>query len=76
VIIRASTTCSGIGGGTIVATVKPSASGAFKALIRLPAAFDSARAAYLRAQTTVRKTKANPKPFPTFTLIRGITRGG
>jgi hypothetical protein len=75
VIIRASSTCAGIASATIVATVKPSRSGAFKATFRLPASFANAHAAYLRAQTTVRKTKSNPKPFPSFTLIRGIALG-
>lgn len=75
VVIRASSTCSAIGGGVVVATVKPSPSGAFSAVIRLPASFARDRAVYLRAQTTVRKTKTNKKPFPTFTLIRGITLG-
>jgi hypothetical protein len=75
VVIRASPTCSAIASATIVATVKPSPSGAFKASFRLPAGFANAHAVYLRAQTTVQKTKTNRKPFPTFTLIRGIVLG-
>ena len=72
VVLRASTSCSGIAAGAIVATTTPSRSGAFTATGELPPALASAPAVFLRAQTRVPKTQRNPKLFQTFTLIRGI----
>ena len=69
VTIRASASCSGIGTGTIVATVKPSATGAFSARFDLPAGQSTV---FLRAQTRVRKHATTKTTFPTFTLVRGI----
>jgi virginiamycin B lyase len=69
VTIRASASCSGIGTGTIVATVRPSASGAFSARFDLPAGQSTV---FLRAQTRVRKHATTKTTFPTFTLVRGI----
>jgi streptogramin lyase len=69
VVIRASASCSTIGSGTIVATVKPSSSGAFTARFDLPAGMMTA---FLRAQTRVRKHAGSKTTFPTFTLVRGI----
>jgi streptogramin lyase len=67
--IRASASCSTIGSGAVVATVKPSASGAFSARFDLPAGMTTA---FLRAQTRVRKHAGSRTTFPTYTLIRGI----
>jgi streptogramin lyase len=69
VTIRASASCSSIGAGKVVATVKPSASGAFTARFDLPAGQTTV---YLRAQTRVRKHAGSSTTFPTFTLIRGV----
>ena len=73
VIIRASTACSTIGKGAIVATVRPSARGAFAAKFTLPA---SQSVVYLRAQTKVRKNTRSERTFASFTLIRGLKVGG
>lgn len=69
VSIRASASCSTIATGSIVATVKPSASGAFTARFDLPA---GATTVFLRAQTRVRKHAGSRTTFPTYTLVRGI----
>jgi len=69
VTIRASASCSTIGTGTIVATLKPSASGAFTAHFDLPAGSSTV---FLRASTRVRKHATSKNTFPTFTLVRGI----
>lgn len=69
VVIRASASCSAIGQGVIVATVKPSPSGAFTARFNRPA---SQSVLYLRAQTKVRNNTRSKKTFATFTLIRGL----
>jgi len=69
VVIRASASCSTIGTGVIVATVKPSRRGAFTAQITLPA---SQSVVYLRAQTKVRNNTRSKKTFASFTLIRGL----
>jgi hypothetical protein len=66
VVIRASASCSTIGTGAIVATVKPSPRGAFTAHFDLGA---SQRVVYLRAETKVRNRR---RTFSTFTLIRGV----
>jgi hypothetical protein len=77
VVLRASATCAGIGRGRVVATVKPSRSGAFTATFKLPPALASAQAVFLRAQTKVPKAAAHRrKLFDTFTLIRGLRTGG
>jgi hypothetical protein len=75
VVIRASASCPAIAAGTIVASVKPSRSGAFTASIKLPAGLQKATAIYLRAQTKVRKVITSKKTFDTFTLIRGVRIG-
>ena len=72
ITIRASASCSSIGTGTIVATVKPSSSGAFTARFDLPAGRTTV---FLRAQTRVRKHPGSKTTFPTFTLVRGIKLG-
>jgi streptogramin lyase len=69
VTIRASASCSSIGTGKVVATVKPSAAGAFTARFDLPAGQSTV---FLRAQTRVRKHAGSRTTFPTFTLIRGV----
>src|SRR5439155_3301920 len=69
VTIRASASCSGIGSGKVVATVKPSAGGAFTARFEVPAGQGTV---FLRAQTRVRKHAGSKTTFPTFTLVRGI----
>jgi hypothetical protein len=69
VVVRASSSCSTIGTGTIVATVKPSPSGAFTARFDLP---PGQSVVFLRAQTKVRKSTTNKKTFATFTLVRGV----
>ena len=69
VFIRASTACSTIGKGVIVATVRPSSRGVFAAQLTLPA---SQSVVYLRAQTKVRKNTRSKKTFASFTLIRGL----
>jgi streptogramin lyase len=69
VMIRASASCSSIGTGTIVATVKPSSSGAFTARFDLPA---DRTTVFVRAQTRVRKHAGSRTTFPTYTLVRGI----
>jgi streptogramin lyase len=69
VTIRASASCSSIGTGTIVATVKLSASGAFTAHFDLPAGSSTV---FLRASTRVRKHATSKNTFPTFTLVRGL----
>jgi len=69
VTIRASASCSTIGTGTIVATVKPSAGGAFTAHFDLPAGSSTV---FLRASTRVRKHATSKNTFPTFTLVRGV----
>ena len=69
VTIRASASCSGVGTGTVVATVKPSSNGAFSARFELPA---GQATVFLRAQTRVRKHARSRTTFPTFTLVRGI----
>lgn len=69
VVIRASASCSTIGRGKIVATVRPSPRGAFKARIVLPA---GSSVIFLRAQTRVRKNTRSRKTAATFTLIRGV----
>jgi hypothetical protein len=66
VVIRASASCSTIGRGAIVATVKPSRHGAFTAHFDLGA---GQSVVYLRAQTKVRNSK---RTFSTYTLIRGV----
>jgi hypothetical protein len=73
IVIRASASCSTIGQGVIVATVKPSPSGAFTAHINGPA---GRSVVYLRAQTKVRNNTHSKKTFATFTLIRGLSFGG
>jgi len=67
--IRASASCSTIGSGKVVATVKPTASGAFTARFALPT---GQSVVYLRAQTAVRKHPGSKHTFPTFTLVRGV----
>lgn len=52
-----------------VARVKTDRRGRFTARIKAPA---GVRAAIYRAQTSVPKTRRNPKKFPTFTLPRGV----
>jgi virginiamycin B lyase len=69
VTIRASASCSSIGSGTIVATVKPSANGAFRATFTLPPGQSTV---FLRAQTRVRKHAGSKHTFPTLTLVRGV----
>jgi streptogramin lyase len=70
--IRASASCSSIGTGTVVATVKPSANGFFSARFDLPA---GSATVFLRAQTRVRKHAGSRTTFPTFTLVRGVRLG-
>jgi Divergent InlB B-repeat domain len=70
VVIRASASCSAIGRGAIVATVKPSRRGAFTAHFDLGA---GQSIVYLRAQTKVRNNK---RTFSTYTLIRGVKLAG
>jgi hypothetical protein len=73
VVLRASSTCADIGRAAVVATVRPSRSGAFTASFELPSALASAQTVFLRAQTKVRRAGARrDKLFDTFTLIRGI----
>jgi hypothetical protein len=67
--IRASASCSSIGSGTVVATVKPASSGAFTARFALPS---GQTVVYLRAQTAVLKHAHSKNTFPTFTLVRGV----
>jgi streptogramin lyase len=69
VTIRASASCSTIGTGTVVATVKPSSTGAFTARFALP---PGQTTVFLRAQTRVRKHAGSRTTFPTYTLVRGI----
>jgi hypothetical protein len=73
IVIRASASCSTIGQGAIVATVKPSPSGAFTAHVNGP---KGRGVVYLRAQTKVRHNTHSKKTFATFTLIRGLSFGG
>jgi hypothetical protein len=73
VTIRASASCSSIGTGAIVATVKPSSKGAFSARFDLPAGQSTV---FLRAQTRVRKHAGSRTTFPTFTLVRGLKLAG
>jgi streptogramin lyase len=73
VTIRASASCSTIGAGAIVATVKPSSKGAFTARFDLPAGQSTV---FLRAQTRVRKHAGSRTTFPTFTLVRGLKLAG
>jgi hypothetical protein len=67
--IRAAASCSKIAAGKVVATVKPSASGAFTARFALPS---GQSVIFLRAQTAVRKHAHSKNTFPTFTLVRGV----
>jgi hypothetical protein len=69
IAIRASASCSSIGRGAVVATVKPSARGAFTARFDLPA---DQTTVFLRAQTRVRKHAGSRTTFPTYTLVRGV----
>jgi len=73
VTIRASASCSSIGTGAIVATVKPSPKGAFSARFDLP---PGQTTVFLRAQTRVRKHAGSRTTFPTFTLVRGLKLAG
>jgi streptogramin lyase len=73
VTIRASASCSSIGTGAIVATVKPSSKGAFSARFDLP---PGQATVFLRAQTRVRKHRGSGTTFPTFTLVRGLKLAG
>lgn len=75
VVIRAASSCKAVAGGTVVAAAKPSASGSFRVTITLPESLVSATDVYLRAETSVRRTRHNPKTFRTFSLVRGIRRG-
>jgi len=72
VTVRASASCSTIRAGAIVATVKPSLSGAYTATLQLPAPLQGAAAVYLQAETRVRQNRHSKKTFPSFTLIRGV----
>jgi streptogramin lyase len=72
IAIRASASCSSIGRGAVVATVKPSARGAFTARFDLPA---DQTTVFLRAQTRVRKHAGSRTTFPTYTLVRGVKLG-
>ena len=69
ITIRASASCSTIGTGAVVATVKPSSTGAFTARFALP---PDQTTVFLRAQTRVRKHAGSRTTFPTYTLVRGI----
>ncbi len=59
----------------MVATVQPSASGAFSATFPLPADLRSGASVYLRAETQVRTTVKGKTTFVTYTLTRGIRLG-
>jgi streptogramin lyase len=72
VTIRAAASCTGIAGGTIVATVKLPSSGAFSATFGLPASLQNTPTIYLQAATRVRQNTHSKKTFPTSTLIRGV----
>ncbi len=72
VTIRASSSCSTIRAGTIVATIKPKPSGAYTTALQLPPAMQGAPAVYLQAETRVRQNRHSKKTFPSFTLVRGV----
>ena len=67
--IRASASCSKIGSGKVLATVKVSASGAFTARFALPS---GQGVVYLRAQTAVRENARSKHTSSTFSLVRGV----
>ncbi len=73
ITLRVAASCASIAAGTIVATVRPTRSGAFTATLQLPASLQSAPRVYLQAQTRVRQNSHSKKTFPTSTLIRGVT---
>jgi hypothetical protein len=72
VLIRAASSCAGVGAGTIVASVTPSPSGAFRASVKLPAALEGAAAVYFRTETKVRRRVASKRTVPAVGLVRGI----
>ena len=53
----------------VVARVKPSSDGAFRVTVDAP---PGAAAAVYRLSTRVRRTRSNPRTFPTYTLPRGV----
>jgi uncharacterized repeat protein (TIGR01451 family) len=75
VTLRQYRDCRGQGYTVVKRNIKVSSNGRFRATVTAPSGFD---VVYYRAVTQVRKTTRNPKTYPTFTLIRGVTiqRGG
>lgn len=53
----------------VVARIKPASDGRFTVTFAAPERVDSA---IYRLETRVRKTRSNPKTYPTYTLIRGV----
>jgi streptogramin lyase len=72
VTIRASASCASIAGGTIVAKVSLTRSGAYSATFQLPPSLQNAPTVYLQAASRVRQNAHSKKTFPTSTLIRGV----
>jgi uncharacterized repeat protein (TIGR01451 family) len=70
VTLRQYRDCRGQGYTVVKRGIKVSADGRFRATVAAPSGFD---VLYYRAVTQVRKTTRNPKTYPTFTLIRGVT---
>ena len=72
VTIRASASCASIAGGTIVANVSLTRSGAYSVTFQLPSSLQNAPKVYLQAAGRVRQNTHSKKTFPTSTLIRGV----
>jgi hypothetical protein len=75
VVVRASSRCPGrtsFRGPVVKRGIRVQRNGSWTATVTLPPALRGSRV-FLRGQTTVRKTTHNPKRFPTFTLIQGVS---
>ncbi|MEA2230986.1 MAG: hypothetical protein QOD83_802 [Solirubrobacteraceae bacterium] len=73
--IRASSQCPGrtsFRGPVVARGVRVRSRGRWTARVTLPSSLRGTRV-FLRAETRVRKTTRNPKRFPTFSLIQGVT---
>jgi len=73
VTLREYTNCRGNEHKIVKRNVKVDADGRFEVTIPAPANADRA---YYRALTKVRKKRDNPKTYPTFTLLRGVSLVG
>jgi Bacterial Ig domain len=70
VTLREYTNCRGHEHKVVKRNVKVDSDGRFEVTIPAPANADRA---YYRALTKVRKNRDNPKTYPTFTLLRGVS---